>query len=200
MTELIRPSPPTVREGTNAIIKTPRLLLRAPRAEDAASIATIANDRRIAENTVRIPHPYTLADAQAFIAFVGGSDHDVAFVVTLPDGHIIGTCGMGSPGGKGPEIGYWLGVAYWNNGYATEAARAVVNHAFTAFRYDMLEAGARVSNPASRRVLEKCGFQWTGVALRRPRAIGSHVPVDRFRLDRSLWAAARSHGEVEHVA
>jgi len=97
--------PPTVREGANAIIKTPRLLLRAPRAEDAASIATIANDRRIAENTVRIPHPYTLADAQAFIAYAGSNDHEVAFVVTLPDGHIIGSCGMGSPGGNVPRSG-----------------------------------------------------------------------------------------------
>jgi RimJ/RimL family protein N-acetyltransferase len=50
--------------------------------------------------------------------------------------------------------------------------------------------GARVSNPASRRVLEKCGFQWTGVGLYRIRALASSAPVDRFRLDRKRWALA----------
>jgi RimJ/RimL family protein N-acetyltransferase len=51
--------------------------------------------------------------------------------------------------------------------------------------------GARVSNPASRRVLEKCGFQWTGVGLYRIRALASSAPVDRFRLDRRRWAITR---------
>jgi RimJ/RimL family protein N-acetyltransferase len=199
MTTWTRTSPPPV-EGTTTIIKTARLVLRAPRTEDAAEITTIANDRRIAENTARIPHPYTLADAHGFIAYINGSEREIAFVVTLPSGQIMGTCGIGSLDGKSIEIGYWLGVPYWGKGYATEAARAVVNHAFTALRHDTLEAGARVSNPASRRVLEKCGFQWTGVALRRSRAIGSHVPVDRFRLVRSIWATARSHGEAEQVS
>jgi RimJ/RimL family protein N-acetyltransferase len=55
-------------------------------------------------------------------------------------------------------------------------------------------AGARVSNPASRRVLEKCGFQWTGVGLYRIRALNSSAPIDRFRLDRRLWASLKSWG------
>ena len=69
-----------------------------------------------------------------------------------------------------PEIGYWLGVPFWGNGYATEAARALIDHAFGDLGYAVLTAGARVSNPASRRVLEKCGFQWTGIgAVPHPR-------------------------------
>jgi hypothetical protein len=48
----------------------------------------------------------------------------------------------------------------------------------------VLTASARISNPASRRVLEKCGFEWTGAGLCRIRAISSSVPVDRFRLER----------------
>jgi RimJ/RimL family protein N-acetyltransferase len=51
-----------------------------------------------------------------------------------------------------------------------------------------------VSNPASRRVLQKCGFEWTGVGLYRIRALASSAPVDRFRLDRGLWAIAREDG------
>ena len=116
------------------------------------------------------------------------------------DGTLIGGCGVGKLFGVDPEIGYWLGVPYWGNGYATEAARAVIDHAFTALGIDKLEAGARVSNPASRRVLEKCGFQWTGVVLARIRALNSAAPVDRFRLDRGLWASLKSWGRDKTVA
>ena len=93
-----------------------------------------------------------------------------------------------------PEIGYWLGVPFWGNGYATEAARALIDHAFGDLGHEVLHAGARVSNPASRRVLEKCGFQWTGVGLYRIRAIHSSAPFDRFRLERGIWASLKSWG------
>ncbi len=89
-----------------------------------------------------------------------------------------------------PEIGYWFGVRYWGRGYATEAAQALVDHAFGDLGREVLHAGARVSNPASRRVLEKCGFQWTGVVLQRSRALGSSVPCDRFVLDRGSVGGA----------
>ena len=60
--------------------------------------------------------------------------------------------------------------------------------------YEFINAGARVTNPASRRVLEKCGFQWTGAGLLRIRALSSSAPIDRFRLDRGLWASLKSWG------
>jgi RimJ/RimL family protein N-acetyltransferase len=76
----------------------------------------------------------------------------------------------------------------------------VIDHTFGDLGYDTLQSGARVSNPASRRVLEKCGFQWTGVRLCRIRAINSAAPIDRFRLDRGLWASLKSWGRVKRVA
>jgi len=78
--------------------------------------------------------------------------------------------------------------------------RALIDHAFTDPGYDALQAGARVTNPASRRVLEKCGFQWTGVGLCRVRALASSVPIDRFRLERSIWASLKSWGAAKRVA
>ena len=107
---------------------------------------------------------------------------------------MLGCCGIGKLDGEHPEIGYWLGVPFWGKGYATEAARAVIDHAFGDLGYDVLVGGARVSNPASRRVLQKCGFEWTGVGLYRIRALASSAPVDRFRLDRGLWAIAQDAG------
>jgi RimJ/RimL family protein N-acetyltransferase len=78
--------------------------------------------------------------------------------------------------------------------------RAVIDHAFSELGHEALQAGARVTNPASRRVLEKCGFQWTGVGLYRIRAIKSSAPLDRFRLDRGLWASLKAWGRVREVA
>jgi RimJ/RimL family protein N-acetyltransferase len=186
------------RELSIPVLKTGRLVLRAPRQGDAKAIAQLANDRRIAVNTARIPHPYGLDDAEQFIAAVNRRDGQATFLIVL-DGAPIGACGV-HPQEDGSEIGYWIGVPYWGQGYATEAARAAIDYAFGVLQCEALQAGARVSNPASRRVLEKCGFQWTGVRLIRVRAINSAAPADRFRLDRRLWESLRSWGRVSEVA
>ncbi|MPZ38187.1 MAG: GNAT family N-acetyltransferase [Rhizobiales bacterium] len=199
MTLLEPESTGTVRTTGGPVIATERLVLRAPGVDDAKAIKSLINDRRIAENTARMPHPYTLKDARTFIdAVANGSEP--AFLVTLADGRIVGGCGIASLRDDGPEIGYWIGVPYWGNGYATKAARAIVDYAFGELGYAELMAGARVSNPASRRVLEKCGFQWTGVVLQRIRSINSSAPSDRFRLDRGLWASLRSWGKLQAIA
>jgi RimJ/RimL family protein N-acetyltransferase len=199
MTLLEEVSPEIRRESSTPVLETERLTLRAPRFEDAKAIARLANDRRIAENTTRIPHPYRLADAEAFIAAVNRSEGELAFLITLDD-EPIGGCGLAQLDGPAPDLGYWLGAPHWGNGYATEAARAVIDHAFCALGYDALQAGARCTNPASRRVLEKCGFQWTGVGLYRIRALASSAPIDRFRLDRGIWTSLKSWGRARRRA
>ncbi len=183
----------TVREGNIPVLETDRLILRAPRLEDVKAVATIANDRRIAENTACMPCPYRPADAKAWIAGANLRHGEETYVITLADGPPIGACDFRLREDT-PEVGCWLGVAYWGNGYATEAVRTLIDRAFGGHEYAALQAGARVTNPASRRVLEKCGFQWTGVGLCRIRAIDCSAPVDRFRLDRRLWASLKSGG------
>lgn len=186
------------RERIIPVLETERLTLRAPRRDDVKAIAALVNDRRIAENTARIPHPYGVADAEQFIASVNNRDGETCFVIICGD-QLIGACGLDRQE-DGAELGYWLGVAYWGRGFATEAVRAVIDHVFGEFEYASLQAGARVSNPASRRVLEKCAFQWTGVRLTRIRAINSAAPVDRFRLDRGLWASLKAWRRARQVA
>ena len=189
-----------LREISTPVLETERLILRAPRLRDAKIIAKLANDRRIAENTARIPHPYGLADAKEYITWANETRKESAFLVTVNDDTVIGACGVGVVEGENPEIGYWIGTRFWGNGFATEAARAVVDYAFDRFEFDVLHSSARVTNPASRRVLEKCGFQWTSAGLGRVRALGSSVPIDRFRLDRGLWASLKSWGNAKRVA
>lgn len=190
----------TFRERSISVLETERLALRTPRLEDAKAIARLANDLDVSQNTTRIPHPYGVSDAHAFLQTVLRSETDAVFVVTERGQNIIGVCGVEFRDRVGFELGYWLGAAYWGNGYATEAARAVIDHGFGELGCERIVAGARVSNPASRRVLEKCGFQWTGVGLYRIRAIASSAPIDRFRLDRGLWASLKSWGRGRRVA
>jgi len=191
MTLLDRTPRDTFREGSSFVLETERLVLRAPRFEDAKRVAALVNDRRIAENTARIPHPYGIADAKEWIGAVISQSAET-YLITI-GGEAVGACGLDLRDGV-PEIGYWLGVPFWGRGYATEAARAVIDHAFGNLGHEVLTAGARISNPASRRVLEKCGFQWTGVGLFRIRAINSSAPLDRFRLERTIWASLKSWG------
>lgn len=181
-----------------SVLETERLVLRAPQHGDIKVITRLVNDRRVAENTARIPHPYGVDDAERFIAAVNRQDGEATFAI-IRDGDLIGVCGV-EPRENAPEIGYWLGAPFWGRGYATEAVRALIDHAFGALGHDALQAGARVGNPASRRVLEKCGFQWTGVGLYRIRAINSSAPLDRFRLDRGLWASLKAWGRAREVA
>ncbi|HEY0442510.1 MAG TPA: GNAT family N-acetyltransferase [Xanthobacteraceae bacterium] len=192
--------PETFREACMPVLETERLVLRAARLGDAKAIAALANDRRIAENTRRIPHPYTVSDAEDFVTAAGTAQVEMALLITLRDGTPIGACGLGLLDAALPELGYWLGVPFWGKGYATEAVRAVIDYAFTDLDHLALQAGARVTNPASRRVLEKCGFQWTGVGLCRIRAISSSAPIDMFRLDRRIWASLKAWREVRRVA
>ena len=187
------------REASIPVLETKRLALRAPRLEDAKTVAALANDRRIAENTARIPHPYRTADAEGFISGANKTAGDAVFLITaLQGGAVIGACSILCDDDT-PELGYWVGAPFWGKGYATEALHAVVDYAFTDLGHEALQAGARVTNPASRRVLEKCGFQWTGVGLYRIRAINSSAPIDRFRLDRRIWSALKDWGRVKKV-
>jgi RimJ/RimL family protein N-acetyltransferase len=195
MTLLEREPTEGLQAARPTVLKTARLTLRAPRPDDAKAIKSLINDLRVAQNMATVPHPYTLKDARSFVADAAGKP---LFSIARDDGRLIGGGGIGLRP-RGYEIGYWFGVPYWGNGYATEAARALVDHAFGELGYEELLAGARVTNPASRRVLEKCGFQWTHVVLQRVRALNTSVPSDRFRLDRGLWESLRNWGKVERI-
>ncbi len=211
MTIVEAPPGSALAESSIAVLETGRLILRVPRIEDMTWIAELADNRKVAEMTANIPHPYGMADAAAFVANLPGGPQAATFAIFLKNDAMlrgegessfgppipVGMCGFVRRDEDAPEIGYWLGEPYWDHGIATEATRALVDHAFGDRKLEALIASARVVNPASRRVLEKCGFQWTGVGLARVRAIGASVPVDRFRLERRLWTSLRAWGATQ---
>jgi RimJ/RimL family protein N-acetyltransferase len=187
------PTPSSLREASPCVLETERLTLRRPTLADVKAIARLADDRRIAENTRRLPHPYSQDHA---IEFVRGTATDNRGTVFLIESNFapIGMVGIDWREPDAPELGYWLGVEYWGHGFGTEAARAVIDFTFEEFDIEQMVAGARVSNPSSRNILEKCGFQWSGVELHRFESLGSSTPVDCFRLSRSVWSSLKNWG------
>ncbi len=182
---------PTLREPSSCALETERLTLRRPTLADVKAIARLANDRRIAENTRRLPHPYTQDHAIAFVRAMAHDPREIVFLIE--NNHTpVGAVGIDWREPEAPELGYWLGVEHWGQGFATEAARAVIDFTFEEFDIEHLIAGARVANPSSRNILEKCGFQWSGVELHRFEALRSSTPVDCFRLARSVWSSLKN--------
>jgi RimJ/RimL family protein N-acetyltransferase len=185
--------PPTLREASPCVLETERLSLRRPTLADVKAIARLANDRRIAENTRRLPHPYSQDHAVEFVRFTASEPREIAFLIEH-NFEPVGMVGINMVESDAPELGYWLGVEHWGQGFGTEAARAAIDFFFDIFNGEHLLAGARVANPASRNILEKCGFQWSGVELHRFEALGCSTPVDRFRLSRGVWSSLKHWG------
>lgn len=184
---------PTLREAIPCVLETERLSLRRPTLADVKAIAYLANDRRIAENSRRLPHPYSSDHAVEFVRAMAADRRGSVFLIE--NNHApIGMVGVDWREQDAPELGYWLGFEHWGQGFGTEAARAVIDFFFEEFDAEHLMSGARVANPSSRNILEKCGFQWSGVELHRFEALGSSTPVDRFRLSRSVWSSLKNWG------
>ena len=183
---------PTIalREASPCVLETERLNLRRPTLADVKAIARLANDRRIAENTRRLPHPYLQDHAVEFVRATAVAGETVFLI---ENNHVpVGMVGISWLEPDAPELGYWLGVDHWGQGFCTEAARAGIHYFFEEFSHDTLFAGARLANPSSRNILEKCGFQWCGVELHRFEALGCSTPVDCFRLSRSVWSSLKN--------
>src|ERR1700744_3645710 len=187
------PPPPTLHEASPCVLETERLTLRTPTLADVKAIVQLANDRRIAENTRRLPHPYLQEHAVEFVRATAANRSDIVFLIEQ-NFSPIGMVGIDWREPDAPELGYWLGFEHWGQGFGTEAARAVIDYTFEEFDVEHLISGARVANPSSRNILEKCGFQWSGVELHRFEALGSSTPVDCFRLSRGVWSSLKNWG------
>ncbi len=186
---------PISHQPSTVVLETERLTLRRPTLADVKAIAGLANDRRIAENTRRLPHPYRQDHATHFIKTVAADGSNTVFLIEHHHTP-VGVVGIDWRKPETPELGYWLGVEYWGRGFGTEAARAAIDFAFEEFAIEQMISGARVVNPASRNILEKCGFQWSGVELHRFEALGSSSPVDCFRLTRGVWSSLKTWGHA----
>ena len=173
------------------VLVTNRLIMRAPREGDIPALVQLADNRHVAQMLARMPHPYGEAEARTFVAMSQARQAGVSYALTLAGtGTFVGCAGLNVKD-RGLELGYWIGEPHWKCGFATEAAHALVDLAFRSTAISVLHASVRVINPASRRVIHKCGFQYAGQGMMNS-IVAGQVPIERYRLDRRTWESLRS--------
>ena len=164
--------------------RTPRLLLRPGFPEDAPALAHAIGDLAIVRNLSVVPWPYTVRDAEAYLASPRDPVLPSFLIFERTDGppRLVGSCGLGRRSSGAVELGYWIVLSSWGRGFATEAGRALIDIA-RALGLPQLEASHFVDNPASARVLDKLGFESTGITAPRMNcARGEEVPAHLMRL------------------
>ena len=167
-------------------LESTRLRLRPPTPDDVGALMALAGEWEVAKFTARMPHPYTQADAQRWIAAARAPEAHRPFAIELKArGTFVGSIGFVGETDGAPEIGYWIGRPYWDHGYASEALETLIDHAFGALGLDRLVARVVLANRASHRVLEKCGFVRGRETVELAPARGVHRPVVCYELVRS---------------
>jgi RimJ/RimL family protein N-acetyltransferase len=171
----------------------------APLAEsDRAAVTELLNDEQIASRMLKVPHPYGEADFDSFLAIARSATEDappVHFTIHHREHGPIG--GFGFEGlriGHRVELGYWLGQSFWGQGIMPRVIRRACEFAFREFQVTRVFAHVFTTNPASTRVLEKCGFVCEG--LLRNALLKNGEPIDA-RMFALLAAELSSDGIVE---
>lgn len=147
-----------LRDALPETIDTSRLCLRQPVASDLEALVAGANNKKVSEPTASLPFPYLEEHGRGFIDRVAQSAEQRPYAITRRDSDdLIGIVGLSFRESAPAELGYWLSEAHWGQGYASEAARALMAAAQTA-GIATIRARVLAANPASARVLEKAGF------------------------------------------
>ena len=175
-------------------LQTARLVLRPLTPQDAPSLSHLAGRREIADTTISIPHPYSQEQAQQWIAetadlFAKGKSAVFA-MEPKSKGMLAGTIGLRDINAEHlqAELGFWVAVECWQQGYATEAARAVIGFGFEQLGLNRIYAHHMVRNPASGRVLTKIGMQQEGLLRQCVRKWGVFEDVVLLAVLRQEWA------------
>ena len=149
------------------IIRTSRLLLAALQPEQALALSRLADEPTIAAMTAALPSPYTLEHAQVFIAqthdqYAAGQTVSLGVHIQAT-GELTGIVSLRlSMSHHSGNLGYWTGTRYQNQGYACEAAKGLLKHGFKDMNLNRIAGQCFSDNPASARVLEKCGLSYEG--------------------------------------
>ncbi|RMH22738.1 MAG: N-acetyltransferase [Acidobacteria bacterium] len=180
-------------------LTTERLILRPFTLADATDVQRLAGDAAIAATTLSVPHPYEKEMAEAWIdthAEEHAAGTGYVFAITLRDGGaLVGAIGLKREADhERAEIGYWIGRPYWRRGYASEAARAVLDFAFEMLGCQRLYGRCFAGNLPSRRVLEGLGLRYEGCQRQHVKKPGGFRDVELFGLLRADWRARRRGG------
>jgi len=174
----------------NVALRTPRFILRQPQVGDAEAIARYLNDFEVAGNLARVPFPYHLSDARAWLRTRRPNlpPEETNFAIDLPDQGLVGQVGF-HRGPNGPIIGYWLGRPFWGQGIMSEAVSASLDWLFSATGTDVVYSGVFHFNAPSLAIQAKLGFTETGRSSLLCLARGAEVEHIDTELTRSVWKA-----------
>lgn len=182
-------------------LRTERLLLDAVALGDLPSLAALAGDRTIADTTISVPHPLDAEAARQWLERLAEgmatSSAQHFAVRERTGGPLIGMVSLRGIDREHDEaeLSVWIGMPFWGRGYATEAARAVVAHAFDVVHLNRLVAHHMVRNPAAGRMLGKLGFRREGLLRERVRKWGVYedvVLMALLRRDRATGSSTRT--------
>ena len=180
------------------LLQTDRLVLRPFRNEDQQALLLLISEKEVAATTLRIPHPCTLADVQDWLA-THRQEYEMektirwAICLRHPDTLVGGISLFLNAPFQSAELGYWIGKPYWGQGYASEAAKKVVDFGFDTVGLNRIEAHFMQENGASAKILEKLGMQYEGLHRQLIKRWGEFKDVKTYALlqsDRSINAAA----------
>ena len=175
------------------MLETARLILRPLELSDIPQLVPLIGAHEVAVTTLRIPHPYTEEHARQFIAGsaeLSSKNHFGIFRRT--DDQLLGGIGLRSEEEQQrAELGYWIGAPYWGNGYATEAARAVVDYGFTTLKLNRIYASHFQGNQVSGRVLIKIGMRHEGCQRGHILKWGEFLDSELYGVLRSEWEKQR---------
>jgi len=173
-------SPPT--------LETSRLRIRPYRNADIAELLPLIGTREVAATTLRIAHPYTEQDAREFFQLAKEPDKLWLAITLRADARQIGGIGMRiEPQHRHAELGYWLGAAYWGQGYATEAAREMLRYGFEELGLHRIFATHFKHNAASGRILKKIGMHCEGCQREHLLKWGEFVDSEMYGILRREW-------------
>jgi len=177
-------------------LETPRLRIRPYTETDVTGLVPLVGAREVAATTLRIAHPYTEQDARDFLELTKEPGKIWLAITLRSDRRQIGGIGLRvEDQHRHAELGYWLGVGYWQRGYATEAAREMLRYGFEDLGLHRIFASHFKHNPASGRVLQKLGMRYEGCQREHLCKWEQFIDLELYGLLREEWLKAREGRE-----
>lgn len=170
------------------LLKTERLILSQLQEEDIRVVTEYLQDKVFSDLTSNIPYPYTEEHAVLWLKMSREdfeSRKGYTFAIRTKDGKIIGAIGLHDEGSDKAELGYWLAKPFWNRGFVTEAATAVVDFGFKELSFNKIYATHFLHNPSSGKVMEKIGMQKEALLKQHMKKEGKYFDVPLYSVFRN---------------
>ncbi len=182
---------------TQPTLQSTRLSLRPLKASDAGPITLYASDIRVAGMTTSIPHPLPPGDAESFIARSTAADaHEIVWAIEMGTEQLIGLISLDPIDAHTAEIGYWIGAAFWQTGFASEAVTTLLSYAAST-QLTTVTANVFTQNQASHRVITKAGFTQTGPTELYSVANQANMPAIAYTLPLAQLSPDAAQGRAQ---